>query len=130
MPSIIASRFASSSRSPISQVGTLPFGRMSCAAAVVSNSVVLFGGVDGSGIVLSDLFTFSISGNKWTQVVPAGTALGAPFESPEPRSGATLVPFDPTHTPGASHTCVLLFGGQSQSGSVLSNLWIASMYKD
>ncbi len=88
------------------------------------NQLLVFGGVDGQGNLLNDLWSYAPDTNTWTDLVPANPAATncATASSPAPRMNAAMV-WDSVSNQ------VLLYGGQGANTNYLSDLWSYSPAK-
>ncbi|HZU70545.1 MAG TPA: kelch repeat-containing protein [Ktedonobacteraceae bacterium] len=87
------------------------------------NLVLVFGGIDGSGHLLNDLWSYSPETGQWKQLTPAGAA-GACSNGdsgvPPPRMNAAMV-WD------SADQQVLLYGGLGANNHYLGDLWSFSL---
>lgn len=84
----------------IAAVGYIPAPRESCAAALVDDTIYIFGGKGLNGCGLGDLCAYRIKSQRWYMF----QNMGAP---PSPRFGATLT---------VIQNKIYVFGGESVSG--------------
>ncbi|HEY0755118.1 MAG TPA: kelch repeat-containing protein [Ktedonobacteraceae bacterium] len=90
-----------------------------------NNQLLIFGGSDGQGNLLNDLWSFSPTNDTWTNLVPANvnaSASDCSGSSPSPRTNAALV-WDNNEQEA------LLYGGISSNNSYLGDLWAYSPEK-
>ena len=78
----------------------------------------VFGGIDGGGNLLNDLWSYNPVTGQWTQVSSASTTGGACDSGtwPTPRMNAAMV-WD------SAHQQILLYGGIGANNRFLSDLW-------
>jgi N-acetylneuraminic acid mutarotase len=84
----------------IAAVGYIPAPRESCAAALVDDTIYIFGGKGLNGVGLGDLCAYRIKSQRWYMF----QNMGAP---PSPRFGSTLT---------VIQSKIYVFGGESVSG--------------
>lgn len=101
----------------LAPTGPLPSARRNMSAIYdpVRDRIVMFGGLDQSGVFLNDLWALSLLGGMaWTQLAPNGTP-------PSPRCGHTAI-YDPVRDR------VAVFGGLSDaSGTARNDVWSLSL---
>lgn len=87
------------------------------------DELLVFGGINSQGNLLNDLEAYSPANNQWTTLTPAGAAgANCSGSSPSPRMNAALVWDSPDQE-------ALLFGGEGNNSSYLSDLWAYSPSK-
>jgi serine/threonine protein kinase len=87
------------------------------------NLVLVFGGIDDSGHLLNDLWSYSPVSGQWKQLTPAGAAGSCSNGSsgvPSPRMNAAMV-WD------SADQQVLLYGGLGANNRYLGDLWSFSL---
>jgi hypothetical protein len=97
--------------------GTAPSPRIDHSTIYdpIRHRLILFGGTDGSGSTMNDVWALSLSGSPtWTQLLPTGTL-------PIPRGAAAAV-YDPTRDR------MVLFGGYDKNVNALSDAWALTLY--
>lgn len=85
------------------------------------NTLLLFGGVDGQGTLLNDLWSYNPSSGQWTQLTQpvALTTNYCSSGNPAPRASAAMV-WDSIDNE------VLLYGGLGANNTFLNDLWAYS----
>lgn len=87
-----------------------------------NDQLLVFGGIDGQGTLLNDLWSYSPSNNQWTNLTPINPAITAGScsgGSPSPRADAAMV-WDNVDQEA------LLFGGEGTNATYLNDLWAYS----
>ncbi|KAI8971129.1 hypothetical protein BDB01DRAFT_730974 [Pilobolus umbonatus] len=84
----------------IETTGRIPPPRHCCGAALVDDTIYIFGGIGSNNNCLNDLYAFRIRSGRWYML----TNIGLP---PSPRYGLTLTAIDKK---------LYLFGGESKTG--------------
>jgi|GEM_PF-824734 len=87
------------------------------------DELLVFGGINSQGNLLNDLEAYSPANNQWTTLTPAGGAeANCSGSNPSPRMNAALI-WDSVDQEA------LLFGGEGNNSSYLSDLWAYSPSK-
>ena len=88
------------------------------------DELLAFGGINSKGNLLNDLEAYSPASNQWTTLTPEGasSASDCSGSSPSPRMNAALI-WD------SADQEALLFGGEGNNSSYLSDLWAYSPSK-
>ncbi|MEY4374836.1 MAG: hypothetical protein RL760_1003, partial [Candidatus Eisenbacteria bacterium] len=101
---------------PLSPSGTPPGGRRFHTAIydAVSDRMVIFGGMDGTGTLQSDVWTLSLGTSPaWAKLVPLGGPPGARWQH--------SAVYD------AARNRMLVYGGAPNSGAYLNDVWALSL---